>query len=73
MTGTFNINNFAVQNSPSGTPQLVATGNLVATLTNATGQAQTVVMNNVAAQSIRPERVRFSRSPWDLSTSISSD
>ena len=49
MIGTFNINNFSVQNSQSGTPQLVATGNLVATLTNAAGQAQTVVLNNVAA------------------------
>lgn len=49
MTGTFNINNFAVQNSPSGAQQLVATGTLIATLTNAAGQAQTVVLNNVAA------------------------
>jgi hypothetical protein len=49
MTGTFNINNFSVQNGPSGTPQLVATGNLIATLTNAAGQAQTVVLNNVTA------------------------
>jgi hypothetical protein len=49
MTGTFKINNFAVQNNASGTPQLVAVGNLVATLTNAAGQATTVVLNNVAA------------------------
>lgn len=49
MTGTFNINNFSVQNSPSGTPQLVATGSLIATLTNAAGQAQTVVLNSVTA------------------------
>ncbi|HET9743477.1 MAG TPA: hypothetical protein VFQ00_12065 [Terriglobales bacterium] len=49
MTGTFNINHFAVQNNASGTPQLVALGNLVATLTNAAGQVQTVVLNNVAA------------------------
>ena len=49
MTGTFNIQNFAVQNNASGTPQLVAVGNLVATLTNAAGQASTVVLNNVAA------------------------
>lgn len=49
MTGTFNINNFAVQNGPSGTPQLVATGNLIATLTNSAGQAQSVVLNNVTA------------------------
>lgn len=48
MNGTFNISNFAVQNSSSGSPQLVAIGNLVATLTNAVGQAQTVVLNNVA-------------------------
>lgn len=49
MAGTFNINNFSVQNSSSGTPQLVATGNLIATLTNSAGQAQTVVFNNVTA------------------------
>ena len=49
MAGTFNINNFAVQNNSSGQPQLMAIGNLVATLTNAAGQAQTVVLNNVAA------------------------
>lgn len=49
MNGTFNINNFAVQNNSSGQLQLVATGNLVATLTNTSGQAQTVVLNNVAA------------------------
>jgi hypothetical protein len=49
MAGTFNINNFSVQNSSSGTPQLVATGNLIATLTNSAGQAQTVVLNNVTA------------------------
>lgn len=49
MAGTFNISNFAVQNNASGQPQLVAVGNLIATLTNSAGQAQTVVLNNVAA------------------------
>jgi hypothetical protein len=49
MAGTFNINSFAVQNNASGHPQLMAIGNLVATLTSATGQAQSVVLNNVAA------------------------
>jgi hypothetical protein len=49
MAGTFNISSFAVQNNASGQPQLVAVGNLIATLTNSAGQAQTVVLNNVAA------------------------
>lgn len=50
MTGIFNINHFAVQNDPTtGQPQLVAVGNLVATLTNAAGQTITTVLNNVAA------------------------
>lgn len=49
LTGTFNIHSFAVQNNASGTPQLMAVGNLVGTLTNAAGQATTVVLNNVAA------------------------
>jgi hypothetical protein len=49
LTGTFNINSFAVQNNASGTPQLVALGNLVGTVTNAAGQATTLVLNNVAA------------------------
>lgn len=50
LTGVFNINHFAVQNDPStGQPQLVAVGNLVATLTNAAGQSITTVLNNVAA------------------------
>ena len=49
MTGTFNVRNFAVQNNASGTPQLVAIGNLVATLTNAAGQATTVVLSDVTA------------------------
>lgn len=49
MAGTFNVQRFAVQNDASGNPQLVAIGNLVATLTNAAGQATTVVLNNVAA------------------------
>ena len=45
LTGTFNINQFAVQNGA-----LVAVGNLVATLTSATGQVlQTLVLNNVTA------------------------
>src|SRR5438874_6739489 len=49
MAGTFNVQKFAVQNDASGNPQLVAVGNLVATLTNTAGQATTVVLNNVAA------------------------
>lgn len=49
MAGTFNISNFAVQNNASGQPQLVAIGNLIATLTNSSGQAQTVVLNNIVA------------------------
>ena len=49
MAGTFNINSFAVQNNASGQPQLMAIGNLVATLTSVTGQAQSIVLNNVAA------------------------
>lgn len=48
VTGTFNIQSFAVQNV-GGTPTLVAIGNLVATLTDAAGTVQTVVQNNVAA------------------------
>ena len=48
MAGTFNINNFVVQNNASGQPQLMAIGNLIATLTNGAGQAQTVVLNNVS-------------------------
>jgi hypothetical protein len=49
MAGTFNINHFAVQNSSSGQPQLVAVGNLIATLTNSSGQSQATVLNNVVA------------------------
>ena len=49
MAGTFNINKFAVQNNAEGKPEVVAIGNLIATLTPAAGQATTVVMNNVAA------------------------
>ncbi len=49
MAGTFNISNFAVQNNAAGQPQLVAIGNLIATLTNSSGQSQAVVLNNVAA------------------------
>ena len=56
MAGTFNVQKFAVQNDASGKPQLVAIGNLIATLTPTAGQATTaaaagpttVVMNNVA-------------------------
>ena len=45
LTGTFNINHFAVQNGA-----LVAVGNLVGTVTGAAGQAvQTLVLNNVTA------------------------
>lgn len=48
LAGTFNITNFAVQNS-SGTPQLVAIGTLIGTLTSSsTGQALPVLLNNVA-------------------------
>lgn len=50
MAGTFNINKFVVQNNASGQPQLMAVGNLVATLTGTSGQAaQTVLLNNVVA------------------------
>jgi hypothetical protein len=50
MTGVFNVNHFAVQNDPTtNQPQLVAVGNLVATLTNSAGQSITTVLNNVAA------------------------
>ncbi|HEU5233092.1 MAG TPA: hypothetical protein VFU50_09545 [Terriglobales bacterium] len=49
MAGTFNINQFAVQNNAQGQPQLVAIGNLIATLTNSSGQSQTTVLNNVVA------------------------
>ena len=49
MAGTFNINQFAVRNNASGQPQLVAIGNLIATLTNSSGQSQTTVLNNVVA------------------------
>ena len=49
MTGTFNVKSFAVQNNATtGKPQLVAIGNLVATLTNAAGTTG-VVLNNVVA------------------------
>jgi hypothetical protein len=48
MTGVFNITHFAVQNNASGTPQLMAVGNLVGTVTNAAG-ASTVALNNVTA------------------------
>ena len=54
MAGTFNVQKFAVQNDASGNPQLVAVGNLVATLTNTAGQATTVVLNNVAAPVAAP-------------------
>jgi hypothetical protein len=50
MTGVLNVTHFAVQNDPTtNQPQLVAVGNLVATLTNAAGQTITTVLNNVAA------------------------
>jgi hypothetical protein len=60
MAGTFNVQKFAVQNDAQGKPQLVAIGNLIATLTPTAGAATTaaaapaasgpttVVMNNVA-------------------------
>jgi hypothetical protein len=48
MTGVFNITRFAVQNNASGTPTLMAVGNLVGTVTNAAG-ASTVALNNVTA------------------------
>ena len=61
MAGTFNVQRFAVQNDASGNPQLVAIGNLIATLTPTAGATTTaaaaapaaagpttVVMNNVA-------------------------
>lgn len=58
MAGTFNVKKFAVQNDASGKPQLVAIGNLIATLTPAAGATAaaapaasgptSVVMNDVA-------------------------
>jgi hypothetical protein len=47
LTGVFNITSFAVQTSSSGTPELVAIGNLVATLTGTAGQIVNVVLNGV--------------------------
>ena len=51
ISGVLNVTHFAVQNDPTtNQPQLVAVGNLVATLTDAAGQTlTTVVLNNVAA------------------------
>src|SRR5437660_724843 len=49
MTGVFNITNFTVQNDATGTPKVTAVGNLVATVTDTTGKASTVVANNVTA------------------------
>ena len=48
MTGVFNITHFAVQNNASGTPQIMAVGNLVGTVSNGAA-ATTVALNNVTA------------------------